>query len=765
MNAPFTATYVTRDLWDLGYRDLCSIVPPGALIKPKSSLIGKPTGKIPGWRTENGQWIGYDWLGKVSPERWLEWWADWNCGTGIKPGTQPDGSHLLAIDADTLDEERAGAIKAKVVEHFGLLPTRVGKAPKALYLLRTAEPMRSFKLRFEDEPNADPNKPGKVGQVEMLAGRTQFIASGIHPDTMRPYTWTVPLVPIADLPVFTAEQVEAFLVDIRPLLPKVGEGLRGFAGAGDRLSDYSNVDQAELRAPSLDMLAEAVRAIPNEAETTRDDYRNLGLAIHAAAAQDLDFGRELFVEWALRWPGGKEDANLGADALGDWSRFKAPHLIGWGNYIRPKAEKAGWHCLDGFDFDDEGDPKPDDPKPDDEAEPKGGSKPKKRKIRPSPWVYQDPTTMPMLRFVYGKHYMRTVLSATFAAGETGKSSLSLVEAVSMATGRDLLGKGLSEGRVRVWVWNGEDDLPLLNKRVAAICLNYGIKREELEGWLFLDSGVDTPLCVAKQGRNGVELQQEDLDMIRDGIREMGIDVWIADPFISMHEVPESDNTGIGMVVKALSKITAETSTAGDLVHHVRKAARGQAAEVELEDGRGAGSFKDKIRSGRVLGKMTAAEGKKVGIDRPRGYFWVKNGKQNLAPPPPDVRDWYRLAGVKLGNDPKHPSSPDDVFHVGGDDIGVVEKWEYPVASDGVDDADLVAVKRVVAAGEYRRDGQATAWVGKAVAEALKLNIHDPVDKAKVVGLLKQWLASGDLKTEDRPDVKSNVRTFVVVGRP
>jgi AAA domain len=78
---------------------------------------------------------------------------------------------------------------------------------------------------------------------------------------------------------------------------------------------------------------------------------------------------------------------------------------------------------------------------------------------------------------------------TAAPGGTGKSSLVLAEAVAMATGKDLLGVGYTpERKLRVWVWNGEDPIDEAQRRIAAICLHYGVKREHIEGQLFLDSG-------------------------------------------------------------------------------------------------------------------------------------------------------------------------------------------------------------------------------------------------------------------------------------
>ena len=108
-------------------------------------------------------------------------------------------------------------------------------------------------------------------------------------------------------------------------------------------------------------------------------------------------------------------------------------------------------------------------------------------IRATSYVYRDPTKIPVRQWVYGKHLIRRFLSTTVAPGAVGKSSLVLVEAIAMATGRPLLGVAVPK-RLRVWYWNGEDPLEEIERRVAAICIHYGIDGRDLEDFLFLDSG-------------------------------------------------------------------------------------------------------------------------------------------------------------------------------------------------------------------------------------------------------------------------------------
>jgi RecA-family ATPase len=42
-------------------------------------------------------------------------------------------------------------------------------------------------------------------------------------------------------------------------------------------------------------------------------------------------------------------------------------------------------------------------------------------------------------WIYGKHLLRGIVSMTIASGAVGKTSLKIVEALALATGRNLLG--------------------------------------------------------------------------------------------------------------------------------------------------------------------------------------------------------------------------------------------------------------------------------------------------------------------------------------
>jgi hypothetical protein len=350
--------------------------------------------------------------------------------------------------------------------------------------------------------------------------------------------------------------------------------------------------------------------------------------------------------------------------------------------------------------------------------------------------------------LYGNHLIRKFTSAKFAAGGVGKSILALTEAISLATTRALLGVEPRQ-RCRVWYWNGEDPQDETYRRIAAICLHFGVTAEELEGWLFVDSGREQKIVIATQeAKAGATIAVPVVRAMVEAIVANKIDVVTIDPFVSSHRVSENDNGAMDLVAKQWTQIADETNTAIDLVHHVKKTG---GAEATVEDGRGAVALLAAVRSAEVLNRMSDDEGKKAGVANHREYFKVDNGKANLAPPP-EGKTWYQILSVSLGNGAD-----------GGDSVGVVTPWKWPDPLDGITGRDFEAAAALIRAGTWRENGQAKDWVGRPIAKALRLDLDSRAHRAKVNGLLKIWISQGNLVVVEGLDEKSMKRKFVQVA--
>lgn len=369
-----------------------------------------------------------------------------------------------------------------------------------------------------------------------------------------------------------------------------------------------------------------------------------------------------------------------------------------------------------------------------------------------PFVWKDPSLAPKREWLYGDFLLRQTVSATIAPGGVGKSMLSIVEALSMATGYARLSDWVHQ-RCKVWLFNLEDTEDELERRFLAACKQYGIGPSDLDGHLFVNSGHDTPLVIATQTKNGADLVAPVVDAMEAEIRARGIDVLIIDPFVSCHQVNENDNGAIDAVAKTWAGIANRTRCAIHLVHHSKKTGGNK---VEVEDARGASALINAVRSARVLNSMTKPEAEKAGIeDNPFSYVSITDGKANFAPRLEQSK-WFKLESVDLENGGQGNLSI-------GDKVGVPVTWKWPKQQDLSDDDMCAILEHLTMGGPWRNNIQAVEWAGYGVIEALKLDPENNAHKTQANAILAKLLKSESLtivmgKDQNRKDVK-----FIVVA--
>lgn len=372
----------------------------------------------------------------------------------------------------------------------------------------------------------------------------------------------------------------------------------------------------------------------------------------------------------------------------------------------------------------------------------------------TPFQWKNPSTLPRREFAFGKHFIRKYVSVTVAPGGLGKTANSIVEALAMASGKALNGTK-PEKRLKVWLFNVEDPRDELERRIMAACIHFGLKPEDIEGHLFLDSGREQELVVAIDDKKGVKIQEPIVEAVAETILANQIDVMIVDPFVSTHQVNENDNGAIDKVAKLWAQIADYTNCSIDIVHHLRKQQDGR--EATVEDARGAVSLIGAARSVRVLNRMTEKQASEAGItnnDR-FGHFSVTYGKSNLTPLSHRL-DWRKIESVPLGNG-QGLAKPQD-------HAPVVTEWVWPSSedvADGLTSDQREAIRGVVNGGTYKPAPQSKEWVGLAVAYALGMDIDDEGQKKRVNVITKALFAEGFLvKSEERDPVQRRMMSFV-----
>jgi hypothetical protein len=360
----------------------------------------------------------------------------------------------------------------------------------------------------------------------------------------------------------------------------------------------------------------------------------------------------------------------------------------------------------------------------------------------------DAAALQPRQWIYGRHYLRRFVSVLASAGGIGKTSLQIVEALSICTGRSLLNEPVHE-TCPVWLINLEDPLDEMQRRVLAAMQFFGISPDEIRGRFFLDAGRDFRLKFATQTKHGIIPNGALVDHMLERIPERQIGAVFIDPFVAAHEVNENDNMAVNTVVDLVRGVADKTGSAFGLVHHIRK---GNGEDASIDSVRGAGSLIGAARAARVINKVSEDEALRLSIppEDARSIFRVDDGKANLAPPA-DAATYRRMVGIQIAN---------------GEWVGVAVPFALPDAFDGVTVQDLLAVQNAV----WRRceDGnpprfsdKAQDWVGQLAADVLGLDPDE--DRPRIKKLVASWIKSGALRRAEGLDEKRMKRPIVEVG--
>ena len=375
-----------------------------------------------------------------------------------------------------------------------------------------------------------------------------------------------------------------------------------------------------------------------------------------------------------------------------------------------------------------------------------------KSITATPFAWPDPASIPPRRWMFGRWLLRGEVTAIIAPGGVGKSTFVSGVALSLASGREFLGKTVWEGPRAVWIWNLEDDKTELERSILACGLYHGVTKDDCEHRLFVDSGLEKRLCTAIEGERGLEIIEPVYGNLKAEIEARKIDVLTIDPFVKSHEVDENANVLIDKIGARWKQLAHDTGCSIVLVHHTKKMG---GREVRAEDSRGAVALVNVARSTLTINPMTAEDGDKFGItDRAerRTLVRVDDDKPNRAPP--EQAWWMKKESVPLGNADEFGRT---------DDVGAAVHWMPPDPFDGINARDLYNVQLAIDSGEYADNVQSkNDWAGIVIAETLGLDLEEKTDKERVKSLIRTWKNNKALAIKREHDGKRE-RPYLIVG--
>jgi hypothetical protein len=356
-------------------------------------------------------------------------------------------------------------------------------------------------------------------------------------------------------------------------------------------------------------------------------------------------------------------------------------------------------------------------------------------VKARPYAFPDERTLERYDWLLGRHLLRGEVAGTVAPGGTGKSSDSIVEALAMASGRQLTHDTVPLRPLVVVLINLEDKRNTMDKRIMAAMKHHKLKKEDIGDRLYVLAKGEIKIKVAEQLYVGNIKRSEALIK---GLTKIMVawkaDVLSIDSFIRTHGVNENDNSAIQEVVECFEEIAEKANCGVHLWHHTRKD-KGDGGGASVEAARGAKAFIDACRSVRVFEGMSEKQANDLGLEKHRQYFRVFSGKRNFAPHIEDSH-WYHIESVQLNNGPPN-------YSFDGDNIGVVERWTMPEVAD-LTPEEVTNIMRAVEGAQWRENIRATMWVGKAIAQVLGL---DPeLQREQIKTLIQRLLLGRVLKT-------------------
>lgn len=147
----------------------------------------------------------------------------------------------------------------------------------------------------------------------------------------------------------------------------------------------------------------------------------------------------------------------------------------------------------------------------------------------------EPDAIPPREWLYGTQLIRGFVSVLVAPGGTGKSAYAVGVAIALAARRSFLGDHIFEP-VNVAMFNLDDPMVEINRRVAAFTKSHGVCKAELDGRLFIEDADGHGLTLAEMARDdqGFYVAHPDEAALIELLKANNIGLVVCDPFAESH---------------------------------------------------------------------------------------------------------------------------------------------------------------------------------------------------------------------------------------
>jgi hypothetical protein len=284
----------------------------------------------------------------------------------------------------------------------------------------------------------------------------------------------------------------------------------------------------------------------------------------------------------------------------------------------------------------------------------GGSAPPAPSRFFTPLVPYEPASVPPRPWIVPGLACRGNVTMIAGPGGVAKSTWTLQVAIAAITGREDICGFKVPNQQRVAVWNQEDDINELRRRLSAIMLAFDVRWRDLQDErgqirLSLSSGVERPLVLAKRTLEGTIRPSPQLRELIDDVKAQNVDLLVLDPLVEIHEAGENDNVQMRAVIGYVRDIAKEADCAVLLVAHSKKPdnAKSDSFAGNMDSARGASAQVAAIRIGATIYAAAKNDDKKWAFEGSHlNYVRIDIAKNNLGPKSREPL-WFKYDGVTL----------------------------------------------------------------------------------------------------------------------
>jgi hypothetical protein len=264
----------------------------------------------------------------------------------------------------------------------------------------------------------------------------------------------------------------------------------------------------------------------------------------------------------------------------------------------------------------------------------------------------DPVAIPLRQWLILGRYALGEGTAIAGPPGTNKSSLLLMDAVQLVTGRSLLGDRIDQtGGVLFLV--GEDRQRDFEARLAGICTHYHIAPSELGDRLHVvyQTEIKNPAGYSLGGMVE-DVAMLNLQMLQWLHEYPDLVALFIDPMLSWHRLIENDNAAMLMLCLALRGLAAQANIAVAFDHHVTKVAMSdpEAHVGNLGAMRGASAIGADMRWALTMARLKAETAAMYGIaDEDRRVYRRLDTLKASYGPDDDGPRILKIESVRIAN--------------------------------------------------------------------------------------------------------------------